>query len=64
MEKVKQSNRYAGGKIIRVMRILATVDVDLNAEAKRLGFTSVPAYINHHFTEYFKGKLMQRKFNN
>lgn len=60
----KNSNRYAGGKIKMQMRLLATVVVDLNAEAKRLGFPSAASYINHHFTEYFKGKPMQRKLNN
>lgn len=58
--KTHKKGEVAPGKLNRNWRILAGIDENLHLEAERLGFESVPAFINNHFTRYFNGESIQR----
>jgi len=55
-----KKGKIAEGKIQRSWRINVGVDNNLHEEARRLGFSSVPAFINAHFTRYFNGEIIMR----
>ena len=47
-------------KVLRSWRINNDVDHNLHLEAKRLGFSSVPAFLNVFLSRYFNGEIIRR----
>jgi len=58
--KTHKKGKVAPGKVNRNWRVLVGIDKQLHEEAERLGFESVPAFINNHFTRYFNGEVIRR----
>lgn len=58
--KTHKKGAVAPGKVNRNWRILDGVDAQLHQEAKRLGYSSVPSFVNAHFVRYFNGEVIQR----
>ena len=55
-----KKGKLAPGKVNKNWRILIGIDEQLKLEAERLGYDSVPAFINSHFTKYFNGESIRR----
>jgi len=51
----------AEGKVQVNWRLLVEVYQNCIDEAKALGFTSVPAFINNLMTRYFRGESIKRR---
>jgi len=59
-KKRHKKGTVAPGKVNRNWRIYQGIDAQLQEEARRLGFNSVPAFLNNHFVRYFNGEVIQR----
>lgn len=59
-QKKHTKGAVAPGKVNRNWRIYIGIDSQLQEEAVRLGYSSVPAFLNAHFTSYFNGETIKR----
>lgn len=57
---VHKKGKLAPGKVNKNWRILVGISNQLDEEAERLGFDSVPQFLNAHFTRYFNGETIVR----
>lgn len=57
---VHKKGRISPGKVVRNWRILVGVDKLLHEEALRLGYSSVPEFLNTLLTRYFNGETIKR----
>lgn len=55
-----KKGKLAPGKVNKNWRILVGIAVQLEEERIRLGYDSVPQFLNAHFTKYFNGEIITR----